>query len=242
MPLFQAKNIRAGYGDVVIIDGVSMSVASGNLVVIVGPNGSGKSTLLKSLIGLVRLFSGEVSYGEHNLTNISPWQAVNLGVGYVPQVENVFTKLTVHENLEMGAYCRRDKEGIESDLKKTYDKFPELATRKKALAETLSGGERQLLAIARAMMPHPKMLLLDEPLAFLSPKASGKVLNKLLQIKQDGTSILMVEQNAVKALQNASYGYILNEGRCAMEGKGTELLADKSLRERFLGLGGKSDN
>lgn len=237
MPLFQAKNIRAGYGDVVIIDDVSINVANDHLVVIVGPNGSGKSTLLKSLIGLVHRFSGTVFYGEHDLTKTAPWQATSLGIGYVPQVDNVFTKLTVHENLEMGAYSRRDKEGIQADLAKTYERFPELAARKKALAETLSGGEKQMLAIARAMMPEPKILLLDEPLAFLSPKSAGKVLNKLLQIQKDGTAILMVEQNAVKALQNASYGYVLNEGRCVMEGTGAELLANKSLREKFLGLG-----
>jgi ABC-type branched-subunit amino acid transport system ATPase component len=237
MSLFQAKNIRAGYGDVVIVDGVSLSIANGDLVAIVGPNGSGKSTLLKSLVGLARLFSGQVLYDGRDVTRIAPWQTVNIGLGYVPQVNNVFTNLTVNENLEMGAYCRRDKAGIKSDLEEIYQRFPELAARKKARAETLSGGERQLLAIARAMMAHPRMLLLDEPLAFLSPKASGVVLNRLLQIQAEGTSLLLVEQNTVKALQNASYGYILNEGRCVMEGKGPELLADESLRERFLGLG-----
>lgn len=237
MPLFQAKNIRAGYGDVVIVDGVSISVSVNDLVAIVGPNGSGKSTLLKSLLGLARLFSGQVLYGDRDVTRIKSWQAVEVGLGYVPQVNNVFTDLTINENLEIGAYCRRNKAGIKSDLEETYQRFPELAARKKARAETLSGGERQLLAIARAMMAHPKVLLLDEPLAFLSPKASGVVLNRLLQIQAEGTSMLLVEQNTIKALQSASYGYILNQGRCVMEGKGQELLADESLRERFLGLG-----
>jgi len=234
--LFQAKDIRAGYGDVVIIDGVSINVASGDLVVIVGPNGSGKSTLLKSLVGLTRLFSGEIFYGEKNLTKVPTWRLIGVGVGYVPQVNNVFAKLTVQENLDMGAYCIKDKERVKLAIRRTYEKFPELDARKSALAETLSGGERQLLAIARAMMPNPKMLLLDEPLAFLSPKASNKILNKLVEIKDSGTSILMVEQNAIKSLKLASYGYIISEGKCAMEGRGEELLADESMKERFLGL------
>lgn len=237
MSTFEARNLRAGYGDVVIVDGVSLTVNHNDLVAIVGPNGSGKSTVLKSLLGLSRLFSGQVLYGERDITNLKPWQAVGAGLGYVPQVNNVFTNLTVNENLEMGAYSRRDKAGIRADLEEVYQRFPELAARRKARAETLSGGERQLLAVARAMMAHPKMLLLDEPLAFLSPKASGVVLDRLLQIQAEGTSMLLVEQNTVKALQHASYGYVLNEGRCVMEGKGTELLADASLRERFLGLG-----
>ena len=237
MPFFEAKDIRAGYGDVVIVDGVSIRVSENDLVAIVGPNGSGKSTLLKSLFGLVRLFSGQVLFGDRDVTRIKPWQAVGVGLGYVPQVNNVFTNLTINENLEMGAYSRRDKAGIKADLEETYQRFPELAARKKARAETLSGGERQLLAIARAMMAHPKMLLLDEPLAFLAPKAAGVVLERLLQIQAEGTSLLLVEQNTIKALQNASYGYILNQGRCVMEGKGQDLLADESLRERFLGLG-----
>jgi ABC-type branched-subunit amino acid transport system ATPase component len=237
MPLFEAKNICAGYGDVMIVNDVSLSVSNGDLVAIVGPNGSGKSTLLKSLLGLAHLFSGQVLYQERDITRIAPWQAVEVGLGYVPQVNNVFTNLTVNENLEMGAYRRHDKAGIRSDLEEMYQRFPELAARKKARAETLSGGERQLLAIARAMMARPRLLLLDEPLAFLSPKASEVVLNRLLQIQAEGTSLLLVEQNTIKALQNASYGYILNEGRCVMEGKGPQLLADGSLRERFLGLG-----
>lgn len=237
MPFFETKDIRAGYDDVVIVDGVSIRVSENDLVAIVGPNGSGKSTFLKSLLGLARLFSGRVLYGDRNVTGIKPWQAVGAGLGYVPQVNNVFTNLTINENLEMGAYSRRDRAGVIADLEETYQRFPELAARKKARAETLSGGERQLLAIARAMMAQPKMLLLDEPLAFLSPKVAGLVLDRLLQIQAEGTSLLLVEQNTIKALQSASYGYILNQGRCVMEGKGQELLADKSLRERFLGLG-----
>jgi ABC-type branched-subunit amino acid transport system ATPase component len=236
MSLLEAKNVCAGYNDVVIVSDVTIRIADSNLVAIVGPNGSGKSTLMKSLLGLVRLFSGNIFYRGREITRLAPWRAVDIGIGYVPQVNNVFTSLTVHENLEMGAYSSKDKVGIRLDLDEIYQRFPERAARRKARAETLSGGERQLLAIARAMMAHPQVLLLDEPLAFLSPKASDVVLGRLLEIQAAGTSILLVEQNTKKALLNASYAYILNQGKCVMEGIGPELWEDDSLRQRFLGL------
>jgi len=237
MGLLEVKDIRAGYGDVVIVEGVSIAADAGQLVAVVGPNGSGKSTLLKSLVGLARRFAGQVLLEGRDISELPTWRIVGVGLGYVPQTDNVFTGLTVLENLEMGAYSRRDKKGIRDDLVEIFKLFPELALRKRARAETLSGGERQLLAIARAMMTNPRILLLDEPLAFLSPKMASLILERLLQIQAQGTAIVLVEQNAVRALEVASYGYVLNEGRCVMKGKGPELLADQELRVRFLGLG-----
>jgi len=237
LPLLEIKNMRAGYNDVVIVKEVDLRVKKGELVAVVGPNGSGKSTLVKSLLGLARRFSGKVTFEERDITKLEAWQAVKVGIGYVPQNNNVFTNLTVNENLEMGAYCCVDNNEIRTDLKQLYKQFPELAARKKARAETLSGGERQLLAVARAMMSRPRMLLLDEPMAFLSHKASEVVINRLLEIQTAGTSILIIEQNTRLALQNADYAYVLNEGRCVMEGKGPDLWEDESLRQRFLGLG-----
>ncbi len=236
MPLLDLKNIKAGYNDVVIVTDVSVKVNNGDLVAVVGPNGCGKSTLVKSLLGMARLFSGEVFLNKDNITRLKSWQAVNAGLGYVPQTNNVFTSLTVNENLEMGAYCRSDKKSIKADIDDIYGQFPELAARKKNRAETLSGGERQLLAIARALMSRPRMLMLDEPLAFLSHKASTVVMNRLLEVLAAGTSMLMIEQNTKIALQNSNYAYVLNEGRCVMEGKGPELWENKLLRQRFLGL------
>ncbi|MEW5919936.1 MAG: ABC transporter ATP-binding protein [Bacillota bacterium] len=236
MPLLDIQKLTAGYNDVVIVDQVDARVNAGDLVVVVGPNGSGKSTLVKGLLGLARQFSGKTYFDQQDITRLEPWQAVKVGIGYVPQTNNVFTNLMVSENLEMGAFCRMDKKAIKSDMDEIYEQFPELARRKKARAETLSGGERQLLAIARSMMSRPRMLFLDEPLAFLSPKASALVMNRLLEIQAAGTSMLMIEQNTKIALQNATYAYVLNEGRCVMEGKGPELWEDKSLRQRFLGL------
>ncbi|KUK40559.1 MAG: ABC transporter related protein [Clostridia bacterium 62_21] len=237
MALLEARRICAGYGDVVVVEDVSLHVDTGHLVAIVGPNGSGKSTLLKSLLGLARRFAGEVVFQGQDISGMPTWKAAEIGIGYVPQVNNVFTNLSVIENLEMGGYCRRDKAGVRDDLGEMLKTFPELEARKHACAGTLSGGERQLLAIARAMMTHPKVLLLDEPLAFLSPKAASLILERLLQIRATGTAILLVEQNTIKALEVANYGYVLNEGRCVMEGEGPALLADESLRRRFLGLG-----
>lgn len=236
MPLLEIHKISAGYNDVVIVDQVDARVNAGELVVVVGPNGSGKSTLVKGMLGLARKFGGKIIFDQEDITRLEAWQAVNVGIGYVPQTNNVFTSLMVSENLEMGAYCRLDKKMIKGDIDEIYALFPELARRKKAKAETLSGGERQFLAIARAMMSRPRMLFLDEPLAFLSPRASAAVMKRLLEIQASGTSMLMIEQNTKIALQNANYAYVLNEGRCVMEGKGPELLEDKSLRQRFLGL------
>lgn len=236
MPLLEVKEFAAGYNDVVIIDRINARVNAGDLVVVVGPNGSGKSTLVKGLLGLARQFAGKVVFNEKDISKMEPWQAVNVGIGYVPQTNNVFTSLMVSENLEMGAFCRGDKKLIKSDMEEIYELFPELARRKKARAETLSGGERQFLAIARAMMSRPSLLFLDEPLAFLSPKSSLAVMNRLLEIQTAGTSMLMIEQNTKIALNNSTYAYVLNEGRCVMEGKGPELWGDKLLRRRFLGL------
>lgn len=236
MALLEIRKVSAGYNDVVIIDKVTVEVNNGSLVAVVGPNGCGKSTLLKSLLGLARLFSGKVCFDKHDITGLKPWQAVDVGIGYVPQTNNVFTSLTVNENLDLGAYCRSDKKEIKSDMDEIYVMFPELKARRKNRAETLSGGERQLLAIARAMMSRPRMLLLDEPLAFLSHLASTVVMNRLLEIQAAGTSMLMIEQNTKVALQNADYAYVLNEGKLVMEGKGPELWEDKLLRKRFLGL------
>lgn len=237
MAVLEARQITAGYGDVVIVEQVTVQVDAGQTVAVVGPNGSGKSTFLKSLVGLVHRFSGSVTYQGRDITALQPWQIIRSGIGYVPQVQNIFPNLSVTENLEMGAYSRRDKAGIRSDLSEIFSVFPELQRRRRNRAETLSGGERQLLAIGRALMGRPQMLLLDEPLAFLAPKAAALILEKLAAVKEKGIGVLLIEQNTFLALKAADYAYVLSEGRCVMEGKGSALLEDASLRQRFLGLG-----
>jgi len=234
--VLEAQNINAGYNDAIIVRDVTVKAKEGEIVTIVGPNGSGKSTLIKSLFGLARLFSGKIFYREKEITKATPWEAVDLGLGYVPQFNNVFINLTVAENLEMGAYLQGNRKIIKQDKEMIYQMFPELYARRKALAENLSGGERQMLAIARAMMAHPKTLLLDEPLAFLSPKVANLVLTRLLDIKNQGTAIVLVEQNTRKALNLADFGYLLVEGSCIWSGEADQLLADEEMNYKFLGL------
>jgi len=240
-PIFTVKNIDAGYNDTIIVHSVSITVDEGETVAIVGPNGSGKSTLLKSLLGFAKLFQGQVLYQEQDVTGKAADQLVSLGIGYVPQINNVFPNLTIAENLDMGAYCRKGKASIKSAMEEIYDMFPELKIRKNSLAGNLSGGERQMLAIARAMMAQPKVLLLDEPLASLSPKPTSAILSKLENIEQAGTAIVMVEQNIKKALSISKRGYVLIDGACAMEGDADSLLTEDSSKQRYLGFEAKKD-
>ena len=235
-PILAMENIDAGYGDVVIVHNVSLTVDEGETVAIVGPNGSGKSTLIKSLLGFAKLFKGRFLYQEQDITGITSDRAVSLGIGYVPQNNNIFTSLTINENLEMGAYIRRDGASIKADIADVYQMFPELEARKKAWAGNLSGGERQMLAIARAIMANPKVLLLDEPLASVSPKATAAILSKIEKIREVGTAIVIIEQNVKKALDSSQRGYILVDGVCVMEGDSASILSDDTAKRRYLGL------
>ena len=230
------ENIDAGYGDVIIVHNVSIAVGEGEIVAIVGPNGSGKSTLLKSLLGFAKLFQGQVFYQGRDVAGMAADQLVSQGIGYVPQINNVFPNLTISENLDMGAYHRKSRASIKAGMREIFDMFPELEVRKGALAGNLSGGERQMLAIARAMMAEPKVLLLDEPLASLSPKPVAAILSKLGKIREIGTAIVIVEQNVKKALSASDRGYVLVNGTCAMEGDAASLFAEESSKQRFLGL------
>lgn len=235
-PVLVMQNIDAGYGDVIIVHNVSITVGNGEIVAIVGPNGSGKSTLLKSLFGFAKLFRGRVFYQGQDVTGMTSERLISLGIGYVPQINNVFPNLSIAENLDMGAYKRRDKASIKAAMTEIFEMFPELGVKRNALAGNLSGGERQMLAIARAMMAQPKVLLLDEPLASLAPKPISAILSKLKSIEAKGTAILIVEQNVTKALGISQRGYVLVDGACAMEGAAELLLTDDYSRQRYLGL------
>ena len=233
--IFVTEDIVAGYEDVEIVHNVSVRVDAGEIVAIIGPNGSGKSTLLKSLLGFARLFRGQVIYEGRDITGITPDRAVILGISYVPQIDNVFVNLTVAENLELGAYTRRDG-SIKTDMEEVYGMFPELAARKKAWAGNLSGGERQMLAIARAMMTNPRVLFLDEPLASLAPKAVSPIVQKVEKIRDNGTAVVIVEQNVKRALEISHRCYVLVDGRCVLEGDSSSILSDETAKQRFLGL------
>jgi len=236
MSVLSLNDIVGGYGDTQILHGVSMTVDAGEIVVIIGPNGAGKSTALKAVFGLLNLTSGSVSLDGRTITNMPPDQVVRQGVCYVPQSANIFPSLSVEENLEMGAYVRQDD--FRPRMREIYELFPPLLEKRKLPAGTLSGGQRQMVAMGKAMMLEPKILLLDEPTAGLSPKFRGEIFSIVKQVHETGTPILMVEQNAKQALNIADRGYVLVDGKNQHEGSGLDLLNDPVVAEMFLG-GGK---
>ncbi len=233
---FEAIDIHGGYGKSVIVRGVSVRLQEGEIVALVGPNGSGKSTFIKSVYGLASLFKGQVFFDGTDITRLGPEEKSRLGIGYVPQVDNVFPDLRVVENLEMGAYFGKEKSEIKRSLDEVFDIFPILHERKTQLAATLSGGERQMLAVARALMASPKLLLLDEPAPALAPKIVNELFKKIQEIRDAGIPILLVEQHARRALEIADRGYVLVAGEKALEGTGAEILANRDLEKVFLGV------
>ena len=216
-----------------ILHEVSLTVGSGEVVVIIGPNGAGKSTAMKAVFGLINIRSGQITFNDKEITGLSADQVVQQGVCYVPQTDNVFPSLTVDENLDMGAFLRRDDYSPQKD--KVYSLFPPLAERRKQQAGTLSGGQRQMVAMGRALMLEPKLLLLDEPTAGLSPKFIEQIFNIIRDINQTGISIMMVEQNAKQALGMADRGYVLVMGRNRHTDTGANLLANQDVAKMFLG-------
>ncbi len=238
MRVLELDNVVGGYGDTQILHGVSMHVDAGEIVVIIGPNGAGKSTAMKAVFGLLKLTDGSVLLDGEAITNTPPEKVVRHGVCYVPQTGNIFPSLTVEENLEMGAYVRVDD--FKPRLKEIYEMFPPLLEKRQQAAGTLSGGQRQMVAMGKALMLEPKILLLDEPTAGLSPKFRGEIFETVKKINRAGTPILMVEQNAKQALGIANRGYVLVDGKNRFEGTGKELLNDPEVAEMFLGGGKQS--
>jgi ABC-type branched-subunit amino acid transport system ATPase component len=231
--LLEAQTIYGGYGGVDILNGIDMRVEDGELVVIVGPNGAGKSTAMKAIIGLVKVREGHIRFDGQEITGRRPDEVARLRVCYVPQEKNVFPTLTVHENLEMGAFLRDDD--FSGQLDAVYEIFPALVEKRRQPAGSLSGGQRQMVAMGRALMLEPKLLLLDEPTAGLSPLFTDMVFDKVKEINATGVAILMVEQNAKDALALADRGYVLALGRNRHEDTGANLLANREVAEMFLG-------
>ena len=232
-PLLQATGLTGGYGGMDILQGVDLSVEAHEVAVIIGPNGAGKSTAMKALIGLIPLKSGKVLYAGEEITGQAPERLVARGIAYVPQERNVFRTMTVEENLAMGAYLRRGDLG--ETLARIYTLFPALKDKRRQRAGELSGGQRQMVAIARALMIEPKLLLLDEPTVGLSPKVIGEIFERILAINAAGVGILMVEQNARAALAIAHRGYVLATGRNRFTDNAAALLANREVAEAFLG-------
>ena len=233
-PLLAVEALEAGYDEALILRGVSMSASADEIVSIIGPNGAGKSTLLKAVYGLVRVSAGRVRFEGGDLTGLRPDRITRAGLNYVPQVDNVFPSLTISENLEVGAVTVPRGERRQA-LDGVHDLFPLLRERSRQRAGTLSGGQRKLLALARALVTRPRLLLLDEPSAGLSPQAVELVFDKLVEIKRLGIGIVMVEQNARRALALSDRGYVLDLGRNAHEGTGASLLEDPRVAELYLG-------
>ena len=229
----KATNITAGYGGVDIIKNINLYVKEGEIVVIVGPNGAGKSTAMKSMLGMLSLSSGSVEFSEINITKMLPQDRVNLGIAFVPQTKNVFTGMTVEENLEMGAFLREDN--IHTTIDQVYDLFPVLKEKRNQSAGELSGGQRQQVAFGRALMTVPKILMLDEPTAGVSPIVMDELFSRIIEVGKTGVGIIMVEQNAKQALNIADRGYVLVSGKNSREGTGQELLNNPDVRKSFLG-------
>jgi branched-chain amino acid transport system ATP-binding protein len=235
--VLRVSSLEAGYTPgVPILRGADIVVHAGEIVTVLGPNGAGKSTLIKAIAGLVPVFGGSINLLGKDITGIAPHRMVAAGVGYVPQVNNVFAKLTVEENLEMGAYTR--KHGIVERLEATYELFPDLARLRHHPAGKLSGGQRQMVAFGRALMVEPKLLMLDEPSAGLSPKLVGMVFKNVQEVRDSGVTILMVEQNAKAGLMISDRGYVLAEGKEQLEDRADALLKNPEVGELYLGSKG----
>lgn len=234
MPLLQVDSITAGYGDTEILRSLSIYVEADEVVSIIGPNGAGKSTLMKTIFGLLHPRQGSITFDGHDISHDAPHRIVRRGMCYVPQVANVFTTLTVEENLEMGAFPMGSVD-LTASKERVYDMFPKLRQRRKQLAGKMSGGERQMVAMGSALMMNPKLLLLDEPTAALSPKLVDEIFERIARINETGIGVLMVEQNARQSLGMAHRGYVLANGENRQEGTGQALLDDPNVGRLYLG-------
>ncbi len=231
--LLELRGVRGGYGETDILDGIDLHVDAGEIVVIVGPNGAGKSSAMKAVFGLLTLRAGRIVFDGEDITGWAPDRIVRRGICFVPQVDNVFRDMSVHENLEMGAFLRRGD--LSAAFERVYALFPDLKAKRRALAGNLSGGQRQMVAMGRALMLEPKLLLLDEPTAGLSPRYMEQIFQITRDVRDAGVAILLVEQHAKQALAFCDRGYVLTTGANRCDGTGAELLADPEVVQLFLG-------
>lgn len=235
MALLEVKNLDVHYGVIQAIKDVSFEVNEGEIVTLIGANGAGKTTTMQSIMGLIHPSRGEIYYDGQKINGIPSHKIVKLGMTQVPEGRRIFSELTVYENLLMGAYTRTDKDGIEKDLKDIYALFPRLEERRNQIAGTLSGGEQQMLAMGRAIMSKPKLLMLDEPSMGLSPLLVDQVFEIIKHFHEIGTTILLVEQNANKSLAISDRAYVLENGKIVLIGTGKELLASEEIKKAYLG-------
>ncbi len=233
--MLEIKDLHVHYGGIHALKGISLAVPEGKIVTLIGANGAGKSTTLKAICGLVKPSSGEIGFGQKSLVGQKTVDIIKKGITLVPEGRRVFPDLTVRENLILGAYARSDLKAIEGDMERVNSLFPRLQERQGQLAGTLSGGEQQMLAVGRALMSRPGLLMMDEPSLGLAPVLVQDIFNTIRRLNADGMTILLIEQNAKAALQLADYGYVLETGSVALSGTGPELLADDRVRQVYLG-------
>ena len=235
MALLEVNNLEVCYGVIRALHGISFEVNQGEIVTLIGANGAGKTTTMQSVVGLIPKKSGSVIFDGNDITKTPCHRIVHLGMTQVPEGRRIFQELSVYENLLMGAYALKDQSGFKNDLEAIYERFPRLAERKNQIAGTLSGGEQQMLAIGRAIMSHPKLLMLDEPSMGLSPLLVDQVFEIIKDINKGGTTILLVEQNAGKSLAISDRAYVLENGRIVLSGTGAELASSEMVRKAYLG-------
>ncbi|MBS4213927.1 MULTISPECIES: ABC transporter ATP-binding protein [Neobacillus] len=233
--MLKVNDINVFYGNIQALKGISLEVKEGEIVTLIGANGAGKSTLLKTLSGLQKPKSGTIEYLGETISTKAPQAIVKAGISHVPEGRRVFSNMSVEENLELGAFTRKDTSGIRKDMEKVYDLFPRLLERRKQLSGTLSGGEQQMLAMGRAIMAKPKLLLLDEPSMGLAPLIVKQIFNIIEQINKEGTTVLLVEQNANMALSVADRAYVIETGRIQISGTAAELQASEEIKKAYLG-------
>lgn len=234
-PLLSIKELHVSYGSIKAVRGISLDVEEGGIVTLIGANGAGKSTTLRAISGLVRPSSGSITFQGTELSSLAPHRVVEAGIAHVPEGRGIFANLTVHENLKLATYCRKDRDKIPEDEERVFSLFPRLKERLTQMAGTLSGGEQQMLAVARALMTRGRIMLLDEPSMGLSPILVQDIFRTIIEINQAGTTILLVEQNANMALRVASHGYVLQAGEIMLSGSADELANDPRVREAYLG-------
>lgn len=233
--MLEVKNLEVYYGVICALKGISFEVNEGEIVSLIGANGAGKTTMMQSIVGLIPKKNGEVTFNGRNITKIPCHKIVQLGMTQVPEGRRIFQELTVYENLLMGAYTVRDQQRFKADLESTFERFPRLAERRNQIAGTLSGGEQQMLAMSRALMCHPKLLMLDEPSMGLSPLLVDQVFDIIKEINREGTTILLVEQNAGKSLAISDRAYVMENGSIVLTGTGEELASSEKVRKAYLG-------
>lgn len=235
MALLEVKQLQVHYGVIKALDGISFEVNKGEIVTLIGANGAGKTTTMQSINGLIPASGGTVTYNGQNITNMPCHKIVNLGIAQVPEGRRVFQELSVYDNLIMGAYSQKDKSKMKQNISEIYECFPRLEERKNQMAGTLSGGEQQMLAMGRAMMSNPELLMLDEPSMGLSPLLVDQVFDIIKTFHERGTTILLVEQNAGKSLAISDRAYVLENGKIALSGTGTELMQSEEVKKAYLG-------